>query len=221
MLNSRTKKYLSHVFKILRGSSINGFVPIILVIQSGSAILSWDPNTESDLSGYKVYYGTTSKSYDNVKDVGKVTSYQIKNLKTGIRYFFAVTAYDFSGNESSFSDEVNAILEKTSDDDTTTNNSNTLMPLVYNYPNPFRVNKEVTTIRYELSQSSQVTIEIFDLRNNLIKVVLKEVLKGAGEHTEDVWDGTNSNGDFVANGVYLCRVRSEDAQRIIKIAIRR
>ena len=71
-----------------------------------TATVSWDANTESDLSGYKIYYGTSSGSYDDALDVGNKTSFSINNLGVGTTYFFAVTAYDFSGNESGFSDEV-------------------------------------------------------------------------------------------------------------------
>lgn len=72
-----------------------------------TATVSWDANTENDLSGYKIYYGTSSGSYDDVLDVSNTTSFLINNLVIGTTYFFVVTAYDFSGNESSFSSEVN------------------------------------------------------------------------------------------------------------------
>ncbi len=71
-----------------------------------TATVSWDANTESDLSGYKVYYGTSSGSYDVVADVRNKNSHQINSLVAGTTYFFVVTAYDFSGNESGFSEEV-------------------------------------------------------------------------------------------------------------------
>ena len=71
-----------------------------------TATVSWDANTESDLSGYKIYYGTSSGSYDDVVDVGNTTSFSINNLVDGTTYFFVVTAFDFSGNESGFSNEV-------------------------------------------------------------------------------------------------------------------
>ncbi|MCH8981657.1 Ig-like domain-containing protein, partial [candidate division KSB1 bacterium] len=71
-----------------------------------TATVSWDANTESDLSGYKIYYGTSSGSYDDVVDVGNTTSFSINNLVVGTTYFFVVTAFDFSGNESGFSNEV-------------------------------------------------------------------------------------------------------------------
>lgn len=73
---------------------------------AGGVIVSWDPNTEADLSGYKVYWGTSSRNYTHVKDVGNTTSYTISNLSEGVKYFFAVTAYDTAYNESDFSVEV-------------------------------------------------------------------------------------------------------------------
>ena len=68
--------------------------------------VSWNANTESDLSGYKIYYGTSSGSYDDEVDVGNTTSFSINNLVVGTTYYFVVTAYDFSGNESGFSKEI-------------------------------------------------------------------------------------------------------------------
>jgi hypothetical protein len=74
----------------------------------GSATLTWDASIESDLGGYRVYYGETSGSYDQAKGQGIVvngTTYTVNDLKSGVRYYFAVTAYDFSGNESDYSRE--------------------------------------------------------------------------------------------------------------------
>jgi fibronectin type 3 domain-containing protein len=88
------------------GSSISG----------ASVTLTWDaPTTNSDgspltdLNGYKIYYGTSSGNYTEVIDIGNVTSYTIGNLSSGI-YYFAVTAYNTSGNESDFSNEVSKTL---------------------------------------------------------------------------------------------------------------
>jgi fibronectin type 3 domain-containing protein len=41
-----------------------------------------------------------------VVDVGNVTAYAVTNLGVGTTYYFAVTAYNTSGVESSFSNEV-------------------------------------------------------------------------------------------------------------------
>jgi fibronectin type 3 domain-containing protein len=68
--------------------------------------LTWDPNNEPTVDGYKLYYGTSSKNYSESIDIGNNTKYTIKNLKRGQTYFIAVTAYDIEGNESGFSDEI-------------------------------------------------------------------------------------------------------------------
>ncbi|MFQ5825253.1 MAG: FlgD immunoglobulin-like domain containing protein [bacterium] len=203
-------------------SSFFCFLFFLPLIQSGSVIISWDPNKESDLSGYKIYFGTASRSYEQVLDVGNVTSHRISDLESGMHFFFTVTAYDFSGNESVFSEEVNIEIPDTpSDSSETEQNEQVLQPLVYNFPNPFKVNQQSTSIRYELLESSEVTIAILDLKNHLVKTLFKNVFKNAGVHTEDSWDGMNSNGEPVANGVYFCKIQTSGGQRFIKVAVTR
>lgn len=70
--------------------------------------LTWDPNSEPDLSHYIVYWGVESGKYIvNSSNIGLVTTYETKIPKDGKKYFFAVTAVDTSGLESDFSNEVN------------------------------------------------------------------------------------------------------------------
>ena len=78
---------------------------------AGTATVSWNPNMESDLSGYKIYYGTASATYTQVQNVALTStpstpSLTLNSLTDGETYFFAVTAYDLNGNESTFSGEV-------------------------------------------------------------------------------------------------------------------
>ena len=74
----------------------------------GSALLTWNPNTETDLAGYKVHVGTSSGTYTFAGpfDTRATTSYTVGNLPKGQTYYFAISAYDASGNESLFSAEV-------------------------------------------------------------------------------------------------------------------
>jgi hypothetical protein len=67
--------------------------------------LKWNPNTESDLAGYKVYYGFAHRVYDSNVDVADVTAYTLTGLNAGT-YYISVTAYDTSGNESDLSYEI-------------------------------------------------------------------------------------------------------------------
>src|SRR5688572_15165517 len=71
--------------------------------------LAWDANSETNLAGYKLYYGTASRVYTSVLNVGNVTSASVSNLVANTNYHFAVTAYNDLGVESDFSSE--AVLD--------------------------------------------------------------------------------------------------------------
>ena len=68
--------------------------------------LIWDPNSEPDLAGYDIYYGTASGNYQWKSDVGNVTTYTQSGLDIGVTYYLAATAHNTQGLESGFSNEV-------------------------------------------------------------------------------------------------------------------
>lgn len=67
---------------------------------------AWEKNSESNIAGYKIYYGTGSRAYNWFVDVGNATTYTITGLADGSTYYFAATAYDKSKKESKHSSEV-------------------------------------------------------------------------------------------------------------------
>lgn len=69
---------------------------------AASVTLSWNSNTEPNVAGYRVHYGTVAAPYSMTQDTG-TTSATIDNLKTGVTYTFAVTAYNSDGDESGYS----------------------------------------------------------------------------------------------------------------------
>ena len=93
------------------------FLVIILLscpVDSAAQIrLAWDANSEPDLAGYQIYYGTASRSYRYSIDVGNVTTYTLLGLTQGVTYYIAVTAYDSSNNESDYSNEVSGSVAET------------------------------------------------------------------------------------------------------------
>ena len=78
---------------------------------NGKIILQWRQNKEQDVAGYRVYFGTAPGSYGGVRDVegGSTTYYELTELDNGTRYYLALTALDFSGNESTKSGEISAV----------------------------------------------------------------------------------------------------------------
>ena len=77
-----------------------------------SVLVRWDTQAESDLAGWKVYQGTQSRIYDGSKtvDAGMTASTgapyaSIPGVGNNVLTYVAVTAYDLTGNESTFSAE--------------------------------------------------------------------------------------------------------------------
>ena len=84
--------------------------------------LQWDANIEPNRAGYRIYYdtdsgppyeGTGATGGDSPIDVkiadveaGDTARYTVTGLNDDETYFFAVTAYNTSGNESGYSNEV-------------------------------------------------------------------------------------------------------------------
>jgi hypothetical protein len=113
-------------FEIAAAVVILILATVLFVYQAGSfsgkASLKWNPNTESDLAGYKVYYGTSPRTgdcpkdggYEKKVDVGNVVEYNLTGLRNNRTYYFSMTSYDKSGNESCFSAEVNKQIDKNS-----------------------------------------------------------------------------------------------------------
>ena len=83
-------------------------VNVTLTLNPQSVTLTWRPNTESDLAGYKVYRANSSGAYGAAIAAipGNTTSYTATGLQFNATYFFVVTAYDIAGNESAYSNEV-------------------------------------------------------------------------------------------------------------------
>ncbi len=92
----------------------NVLVPPAIASES-SVDFSWLPNSESNIVGYKIYYGTTAGGgYPNFVDIksnipdpkdGRMHGV-VSGLTNGITYYFVCTAYNNSGDESAYSGEV-------------------------------------------------------------------------------------------------------------------
>lgn len=117
-------KRIGGLFSILCAVScrtlLAGFFLLTLTLCSpgvfaADVTLGWDPNIEGDVEGYGVYFsqdapgppyslfGYIALNELNNSDSPTVT---VTDLEKGSRYYFAVTAYDSSGNESAFSNSV-------------------------------------------------------------------------------------------------------------------
>lgn len=68
---------------------------------AGSATLTWDPVTDKDLAGYKVYRTDDDQKQKLIATTGKVTSFEDKTIPdTVTKVTYNLTSFDLTGNES-------------------------------------------------------------------------------------------------------------------------
>ena len=74
-----------------------------------------------------------------------------------------------------------------------------------NQPNPFN---PVTAISFSLERRGQVSLRVYNLRGQLVRTLVDEVLE-AGPHTGIRWNGTDESGRAVTSGTYFYRLETE------------
>jgi hypothetical protein len=166
----------------------------------GTATLSWDaPVTNADgtpltdLAGYNVYYGPSPAVYGQVENVGNVMTYTINNLQDGLTYYFAVTAYDMSGNESGYSNEVSKTI--TASDLTPSFYVNS----VFLTGSSFSPDFPVTANAFSESTSGSADVFVSKLNNDLTGILASTFLGGANyEHGCSI--AINTSGDVYMTG---------------------
>jgi hypothetical protein len=96
-------------------TSLNSFAIAVTTISNGRATLSWtaptentDGSTISNLSGYRIRYGKSAGALTStiVINNASVTTYVVEDLAPAT-WYFAVTAVNSSGAESSYSNVAN------------------------------------------------------------------------------------------------------------------
>jgi len=100
-------------------TALPAFSVAVTVPPQGSVSLSWrapttnsDGTPLSDLAGFRVYYGSASRSYSRTLSVPTplVTSVLVESLSAGT-WYFAVKAYTSNGTESDYSAEASKVVQ--------------------------------------------------------------------------------------------------------------
>lgn len=87
--------------------------------------------------------------------------------------------------------------------------------LYQNYPNPFNAN---TLIRYNLSQSCFIRLEIYDILGMRVRTLIENYQQAGTHHV--IWDGKTENGDNVISGIYFYRLTSgyyKDTKKMVLV----
>lgn len=84
----------------------------------------------------------------------------------------------------------------------------------YAAPTPFAPNQgELARLFFSLSSDAKVSIRIYDFASRLVRILIEdEPFAGQMNHGEN-WDGTDEDGQPVANGVYFYRIELDSGQQ--------
>ncbi|MDD3641963.1 MAG: FlgD immunoglobulin-like domain containing protein, partial [Candidatus Krumholzibacteria bacterium] len=149
-------------------------------------LLTWAPNIEEDLFGYRVYRGLSS---DFIPGEGNLLAALPDTLllddewRWDEGYFYKVSAVDVHGNESGC-----ALLSPSQLTGDEPGDVPSAVFLAQNWPNPFNPG---TTIAFGLKERGHTSLRIYDAAGRLVARLVEETMP-AGRHTM-VWDGRDRN----------------------------
>jgi hypothetical protein len=78
--------------------------------------------------------------------------------------------------------------------------------------------RERVFVDYKLSKPGRVTVQVFTLDGNLVKVLVREN-QNANTAYRVSWDGTNQGGRPVARGMYFIRIVAPDIDETRKVMV--
>ena len=168
-----------------------------------SVNLSWITHSETGLLGFKLYRNNTN----NLSSAIQVSSLiSASNSSTTQTYCYIDTELTQAGTYhywleimecsgfSSYTQPVTLLWNPVSQPDPPPCFDDSVFRV---YPNPFNAD---TTIHYELSKASDMSLEVFNARGQKVRT-LEQSSRPAGSYNV-VWDGYADNGNHCASGVY-------------------
>jgi len=215
---------LDHDFTML---GIQPPTNLVISLDSGTVDLTWeeprslslnvDKNKElsrenevrntRDLLYYKVYRNEDGGDFEFI--YATMSTHFIQELTEHHLYGYAVSAMYSNSAESNLSEIVYADYS---------DGNNPEIPAVTkldgNYPNPFNPSTE---IKFSLAQNSEVSLEIFNIKGQKVRTLLKEEFS-AGVH-KTVWKGKADDGNSVGSGIYFYRFQADGKSQMKKMIL--
>ncbi len=197
--------------------------PLPIVLSSFNAILTennltqinWITASETNLLGYNIYrstqndFQTANKITYNIIEGRNTTqtqyySYIDTHVNPGTTYYYWLESLDYTG----YSDIFGSVKVTTEENTQNPPDVNTmqLSEIQSIYPNPFNPS---TTITYYLRKDSNVKIQIYNVKGELVKTFDKGYQEG-DNYYRVVWNGQSSNTQQVSSGIYFFKLITDD-----------
>lgn len=170
-------------------------------VQGDGVLLQWETATELNNQGFEIERSSSTQEWSKIGYVPgfgttterKTYSYMDNNVSEG-KYYYRLKQLDFDGSFA-YSDEVEVLVDLTP----------TNFELFQNYPNPFN---PTTTIQFQLPEASDVSIVIYDMLGQQVKVLFADNIQ-SGKYSVE-WNGENNAGSKMSSGSYIYRMTAGD-----------
>jgi hypothetical protein len=173
--------------------------------------LTWEESPDEDFQYFRIYRG---ESYDFIPSPGNLLHSTVENnwqdtVDEGWRYYYKISAVDYSGNESDA-----ASPESTTGDDVQ------VIPRAFalhqNVPNPFN---PTTTIRFDLPHAAHVRLCVYNVKGELVATLVDRHMTEGRKEIE--WTAKDRRGRSVDSGIYFYSLISDDFTQTKKMVLLR
>ncbi|HVN48737.1 MAG TPA: YCF48-related protein, partial [Bacteroidota bacterium] len=185
------------------GYSVDNLPPLaptsgsVMRLQNGNIIVQWHavPNSYGDFKEYVLYRSTQQNFALSLETrVASIQDTTYTDINTGgAKYYYKVTAKDYSGNESPELNigTITGVEQETSQ-----------LPHAYsleqNYPNPFNPS---TQIQFSIKQTGSVLLKVYNLMGQEVETLVSQTME-PGTYT------VQFNASSLASGMYFYRLQS-------------
>lgn len=197
------------------GYSVDNLAPAAPTSLAGQEVadgveLTWDDPVDKDFDYFALYRNTTP-GFDptTVEPIAKLTetSFTDSDVIIGTTYYYRLSAFDFSGNESDYSSEVSLLVTSVE------GSPITAIPETYileqNYPNPFNPS---TTIGFGLKESGHVTLTVY----NALGERIMQVIDG---HMEAGYHRATVSAHNLPSGLYFYKIQVNNFTAVKKMVV--
>ncbi len=192
------------------------------VFVDGGVLLTWKVQSEIDNLGFIIQRRTETSDWETVADfqtheellgrggASSAADYRFFDFTAapGTDYYYRLGDVRLNG-EITFHEPVRV---------QTSSRTAVLAPEGFRlhppFPNPFNSR---TAVLLELTRPMKLEATVYDLRGRRVRQLISE-RKESGSHTL-AWDGSDDSGKEVAGGVYLLRIRAEEAVAAYKVVL--
>ncbi len=190
--------------------ALSSFLP--LLTPEETVLLEWVVEAEINLLGYNLFRSESENLEEGMRinpviipatnsSERSVYSFTDLTAEPGISYFYWLEVLDLSMADAIYGPV--SILVKHPEIEGEIPVPKPVTGLKGIYPNPFNSG---TTIRFFLTEEEFITLDLFNLRGELVRCLASHRYFPPGEHSLH-WDGSDSEQRGCSSGIYLLRLR--------------